>query len=302
MFRRLLEQVSTIYDVEIHAFCLMGNHYHLLLRTPRAGLARAMRHLDGVYTQRFNRDTGTDGPLFRGRYRSVLVGDDSHLCCVSRYIHLNPLEAGLVARVEDYRNSSYRAYLGFDATPPWLSTVEILSRFEPANPRLDYRDFVESGVDSETREFYADTRTRPVLGSKEFREAMEARLRGTPAASDHERPGFRRVTERPTLETISNAVCRAFAVPPYDLRRDSRGNSRVSSARGALVLLGREIAGQPLRAIASWAGYRSYAGASKAMERLRVKMLRGPAIRELVDGARRELAMQDWEAESKDKT
>ncbi len=302
MFFRLLGEMSAIYDVEIHAFCLMGNHYHLLLRTPKAGLGRAMRHLDGVYTQRFNRSAGTDGPLFRGRYRSVLVSEDSHLCCVSRYIHLNPAEARIVAKAQDYRNSSYRAYLGLETPFPWLSTLETLRRFEPGDSRLNYREFVESGLDSETREFYADARPRPVLGDEGFRRAMEARLRKTSAALDPERPGTRRVTERPSLEAIEKAICRKFNVAPYDLRGGSRRNSLVASARGAMVLLGREIAGQPLRTIANRAGYRSYAGASSAMTRLRAEMLQNQRIREIVDATRREFASPTWEPKCKDKT
>jgi putative transposase len=94
-FLRLLAEVTELFAVEIHAYCMMGNHYHLLTRTPRANLGRAMRHLNGVYTQRFNLTCGTDGPLFRGRYRSVLVAADTHLLQVSRYIHRNPGVPGL---------------------------------------------------------------------------------------------------------------------------------------------------------------------------------------------------------------
>ena len=147
MFLQLIGEVSSIYGIEAHAYCLMGNHYHLLVCTPTAGLGRAMRHLDGVYTQRFNRSVGTDGPLFRGRYKSVLISEDSHLCCVSRYIHLNPVEAKIVVRPEEYHACSYRAFLGFDSTPSWLHTVETLKRFEPGNARQSYRRFIESGID-----------------------------------------------------------------------------------------------------------------------------------------------------------
>ncbi len=302
MFLQLLEETSEIYDIDIHAFCLMGNHYHLLLRTPRAGLARAMRHLDGVYTQRFNRSTGTDGPLFRGRYRSILVSEDSHLCCVSRYIHLNPSEANVAARPEDYRYSSYRAYLGLDATPSWLSIDETLGYFEPGDSRNNYRNFVESGVDSETRAFYADPWPRPVLGDETFRNAVDARLRGTSAASDPERPGTARVTERASLEAIEKAVCGSFKLSPYDLRTGSRRILNVAFARGAMVLLGREVAGQSLGTVASWAGYRSYAGASKAMARLRAEMVQDSAVRELVDAARRALMLRNREPKCPDKT
>ena len=289
MFLRLLGDVSSIYGIEIHAYCLMGNHYHLLLRTPTAGLGRAMRHLDGVYTQRFNRVVETDGPLFRGRYRSVLVEEDSHLCCVSRYIHLNPVEGELVSRPERYGASSYRAYVGLDDIPWWLHTVETLRRYEPGDASQNYRRFVESGIDDETRKFYSKGRLRPVLGSAAFQERMARHVLAAGIGSDPERPDSQTLTDRPALEAIAAAVCRAFEVSLADLRPASQRRKGSSAARGAMVHLGREVGGQSLEAIAKWIGYRSYAGASKAMSRLRPMVSRVPDVRDRVEAARREL-------------
>lgn len=290
-FLDLLGEISAIYGMEVHAYCLMGNHYHLLLRTPLAGLARAMRHLDGVYTQRFNRSARTDGPLFRGRYRSVLVGEDSHLCCVSRYIHLNPLEARLVSQPQAYSASSYRAYLGLRGAPAWLHTAEILSRFQPGDARDNYRRFVMTGVDECTRAFYAGTRRRPILGSEEFRKRIEQQVRATASYADPERPDYRLLSERPTLEEIAVAVCRAFEASRTQLRLSSRRNCGFSAVRGAFVLLGREVGGRPLAEISSWVGYRSYAAASKAMIRLRDRIGREPETRDRVESARSALRM-----------
>ena len=289
MFLRLLGEVSNIYGIEVHAFCLMGNHYHLLLRTPAAGLGRAMRHLDGVYTQRFNRAVQTDGPLFRGRYRSVLVHEESHLCCVSRYIHLNPVEGKLVSRPEEFGASSYRAYVGLDDVPWWLHAVETLRRFEPGDASRNYRRFVESGIDDETRTFYSERRRRPVLGSAAFRERMEKHVMAAGFGSDPERPDSQRLTERPALEAIAAAVCRAFEVSRADLRPASQRRKGSSAARGAVVHLGRDVGGQSLEAIANWMGYRSYAGASKAMSRLRAIVIRVRDVGDRVEAARREL-------------
>jgi putative transposase len=95
----------------------MDNHYHLLLSTPEGNLNRVMRHINGVYTQRYNRLEKTDGPLFRGRYKAILVDADAYLLCVSRYIHLNPVAAGIVKKAHQYRWSSYCAYIG-KVVPP----------------------------------------------------------------------------------------------------------------------------------------------------------------------------------------
>jgi len=287
IFLRLLGDASTIYGIEVHGYCLLANHYHLLVRTPNSGLARAMRHLDGVYTQKFNRHVRTDGPLFRGRYRSVLVADDSHLCCVSRYIHLNPVEAKLVDEPAQYSASSYRAYLAPEIAPGWLFTREILKRFVPGDARENYRRFVEAGIDAETREFYAAPQRAPILGSHEFRQRIGRQVRATAGAADPERPGFALLAERPALETIATAVCLAFDVAPEDLRLARTRRDGCGAARGALVLLGREVGGQPLRAIAAWLGCESYTSASKAMGRLRAACIRQPHLGDRVEAARR---------------
>jgi len=87
-----LSEASERFDLVVHGYCLMGNHYHLLLQTPHANLGRVMRHINGVYTQRYNRLKKTDGPLFRGRYKAILIEEDAYLLRLSRYIHRNPIE------------------------------------------------------------------------------------------------------------------------------------------------------------------------------------------------------------------
>ena len=103
-YLKCLSEAHKRFGIEIHAFCLMGNHYHLLIKTPRANLGRAMRHIDGVYTQRYNRLKKTDGSLFRGRYKSIVIDASSYLLQVSRYIHRNPVELKkpLVKKIENY--------------------------------------------------------------------------------------------------------------------------------------------------------------------------------------------------------
>ena len=113
-FLDCMAQARERFAAEIHAYCLMGNHYHLLIKTPLANLSRVMRHINGVYTQRYNRLKHTDGPLFRGRYKAIVVDADAYLLQVTRYIHRNPIEtkSPLVKSLEHYPWSSYLAYLG----------------------------------------------------------------------------------------------------------------------------------------------------------------------------------------------
>ncbi len=120
-FLHTLAEAHRRFDALIHAYCLVGNHYHLLIQTPRANLGRIMRHINGLYTQRYNRLLATDGPLFRGRYKAILVDEDAYLLQLSRYIHRNPIDMKKprVTRLEDYPWSSYPAYI----KPAILSTL-----------------------------------------------------------------------------------------------------------------------------------------------------------------------------------
>ena len=105
-YQAFLDTVAEAHQrwaIEVFAYSLMRNHYHLCLRTPKGNLSRVMRHIDGIYTQRFNRRHGRDGTLFRGRYKAILVDADEYLLAVVRYIHLNAVEAGIVKLPEDYR-------------------------------------------------------------------------------------------------------------------------------------------------------------------------------------------------------
>ena len=95
-FLSLLEVTCERFNAEWHAYCLMTNHYHLMLRTPQGNLQRIMRHINGVYTQYYNRESRRDGPLFRGRYKAILVDAEAYWTHLSRYIHRNPVDASVV--------------------------------------------------------------------------------------------------------------------------------------------------------------------------------------------------------------
>ncbi len=120
--------MSERFEIDVFAYVLMGNHYHILLRTRRANLKKAMHWFGTTYTQRFNRRHSRSGHLFQGRYKSIIVQNDAYLLQLSYYIHRNPLRAGIVKRLTDYRWSSYKVYAYGHKTPKWLSTELILSQ------------------------------------------------------------------------------------------------------------------------------------------------------------------------------
>ena len=113
----------------IHAYCLMKNHYHLLLETPSGNLSQVMQHINGAYTNYFNAKRKRAGHLFQGRYKSILIEADSYALELSRYIHLNPARVGASVVPDDYRWSSYKDYIGLRETPKWLNTAFILEQF-----------------------------------------------------------------------------------------------------------------------------------------------------------------------------
>lgn len=127
-FLDILGLVADRYGWQILAYCLMTNHYHLLVQTPNANLARGMQHLNSVYAQSFNRRHGRDGHLFQGRYGSILVQADEHVVSAVRYILRNPLRAGLCERVDEWPWSSHQATMGTRA-PGFLAADSLLSYF-----------------------------------------------------------------------------------------------------------------------------------------------------------------------------
>jgi REP element-mobilizing transposase RayT len=131
--------------IQVHGYCVLPNHYHLLLFTPEAGLSAAMQRLSSRFTQAVNRCRDRDGPLFKGRFRSVAIEDDAHLAKVSQYIHLNPVEARLATSAEGWRWSSAAAYLGLAERPPWLHVGTVLEMFGPINPEAAYAQYLREG-------------------------------------------------------------------------------------------------------------------------------------------------------------
>ncbi len=130
LFLRLLSHVVAQRRWGCHAFCLMPNHYHLLVETPEPDLSLGMYRLNALYAQRFNRRHDVDGHVFQGRFNASLVEDDSHLLEVTRYIVLNPVRAGLCQRPGDWQWSSYSESVGDRPAPPFLSLEGLLAQFD----------------------------------------------------------------------------------------------------------------------------------------------------------------------------
>ncbi len=174
-FLRVLGDVVRDFNWRVHAYCLMGNHYHLVVETPDGNLSKGMRQLNGVYTQISNRRYRRSGHLFQGRYKAVLVDRDSYLLELSRYVVLNPVRAGMVRDAGDWLWSSYLAMVGAEASPEWLATDGLLAQF--ATRRADairrYARFVAAGVGTEP--IWQHLNRQMYLGDDQFVARMQKR-------------------------------------------------------------------------------------------------------------------------------
>ncbi len=163
-----MEQVCERFDFVIHAFCQMGNHYHLLVETPEGNLGAGMRQLNSVYAQYFNRRHRFDGHVLQGRYKAILVDQDQYLLELSRYIVLNPLRAGMVKTLDDWEWSSHPSMMGRWDAPTWLESAALLARFgdPPARARVHYEQFVLAGVGKDSP--LVQVRHQCLLGDEAF--------------------------------------------------------------------------------------------------------------------------------------
>nr|WP_306671562.1 transposase [Endozoicomonas sp. ONNA2] len=148
LFLNTLAEVCERFNWVIHSFCLMTNHYHLVVETPDANLSKGMRQLNGVYTVRFNRKRGRVGHLFQGRYKAILVDKDAYLMELSRYVVLNPVRAKMVKSPDEWPWSSYCYATGLFDSPTWLATDATLRYFggNRDDAIFKFAQFVAEGV------------------------------------------------------------------------------------------------------------------------------------------------------------
>ncbi len=198
-FLEILGDVVSRYGWICHAYCLMNNHYHLLIETPQAHLSRGMQLLNGVYTQWFNRRHKRVGHLFQGRFKSILVEKDNYLLELARYIVLNPVRAKMVESVCDWPWSSYPATAGEQEAPAFLSVEQILMQFDPDCRRATsaYRRFVREGLGVDV---WDELQAGLFFGSDRFVERLRPLLNDK--SLDPEYRKRERFAARPSLQEL----------------------------------------------------------------------------------------------------
>ncbi|MDR3492859.1 MAG: transposase [Gammaproteobacteria bacterium] len=233
IFLKLLKEISLLFQIEIHSYCLMDNHYHLLLQTLHPNLGKAMRHLSGIYTLRYNRSLNRDGPLFRGRYKAILIEANTYILKVSRYIHLNPTEAKVVEHPANFKWSSYNNYVD-EKKSNWIHTTFILDFFGHAK---NYAEFVSEGIDSETKNFYDKPQLSSVLGTSKFiNKKIESLHDDYQFATQAD---VNRLKKLIKIEEIANHVSRYFDISVSQLKTARQKNN---FPRLLAMYLAREMA------------------------------------------------------------
>ena len=242
-FLDLLSSVVVQELFQLHAYCLLGNHYHLLLETPVGRLSCGMHRLNGRYAQRFNWRHGRSGHLFEGRFKAILVERELHLLELHRYIVLNPVRAGIVNRPEDWKWSSYRATSGLTGAPPWLQVAWTLRQFggTPVEARLTFARFVDLGITASPE--IGPLRNQLFMGSEGFLVRMRQLLQNQAAAA--EVPIAQRTPKAPSILDVQEAVSRWWNIPVSHLRHWHAGPAKLAG-----IYLARKLTHSPARVIA----------------------------------------------------
>lgn len=276
-FLKIIADTSIKFQIVVYAYVLMDNHFHLLLETPQGNLSQVMQKINVSYTNGFNARYKRSGHLFQGRYQAIIVDKDSYLMELSRYIHLNPIRAGIVEKVEDYPWSSYADYLDPKKAVKWLETKWVLEQFSKTllNACKMYKQFVDEGVNrsSPFKEAYLGV----VLGSAPFVERMKSKLDGM--ASDKEIPTLRRCQAELTLARIDQVVSDFYEIT-LDLlhRRSKEGNWYQQVA----VYFAKSLTHLKNSEIGDHYGGRHYSTVTKIMVRMSEKIKENQKIRQEV--------------------
>lgn len=264
-FLQSIEEAHKRFGLGVHAYCLMSNHYHLLIKTPRGNLSRIMRHIDGLYTQRHNRLKKTDGSLFRGRYKAIVIDAASYLLQVSRYIHRNPIETKipLVEQLEDYPWSSYSIYINLGMAPAWLNRDSVYAELTGTRRYQTYRNFVAQGNDHQTRRFYELKQTPAILGEQAFKERLKEKVVIKDKEITH--TGLRQPVSQ---ERVIQSVASYFQIQDNKITRTSRGRGLKNIPRWIAMKLCQETASAKLTDIATVFNVSHYSTVSQTIGRL----------------------------------
>jgi REP element-mobilizing transposase RayT len=279
-FIEYLEKAVERFLLNVHSFCLMNNHFHILIETQLPNLSRTLQWLTVSYAGYFNRKYHRIGHLFHGRFKSILVDADEYLKQLSRYIHLNPVRAGLVNQPDDYQWSSYPIYVGKVIAPDWVETEWLLSQFGRTRKRAikNYKDFVEE-VDAKSLKNPAEDIVGGfILGSPGFVDWVKDNFLSK-RSENKEIPQLRRLKPLVSKETVVINVCREFGC---DKELILRKGLKKNLARDISIYLVRELTAESGRSLGEYFGNISSAAITNRVSNLSRKSEKDRQLRDRI--------------------
>lgn len=265
-FLSTLKETVEMLGIECHAYCLLPKEFHLIIHTPKANLSNAMRHLNSVYTQRFNLKHKQTGSRLKGRFKSVLFEAQHYLSPISQYIHMLPLKYRSCKHPLEYPYSSYKAYLDPKERPTWLKTQSLLKLF-PAPHDTHYQAYVENAPIPDLNNFYKKKKLNPYLGTSKF--LQHARQVGK---EEH-------VIEKPSMETLIKSTASIFREAEEDILKSKRGRGQESMGRTVAMYLCRYVGQYPIKDIAKTFNVSHESTISVRLARFKPKIEQDPSLK-----------------------
>lgn len=291
-FLALLRDACQRYGAVVHAFCLMTNHLHITLEDRRGELSRTLHLLNSVYAKRFNHRHGRTGHLFERRFWSSLIETDVHLVTVVEYVHRNPLEAGMVAELSEYRWSSYPCYLGARSSPSFLETGLVLGLYRGDRDELA-RSTLRADRDHIVEKMLGAVNPPPVIGSTSFARSALGQIDvvvGTESS-------FRKVVpDGPTmpLDDLVKIASACFQIPPSRLQVSVPGQP--NPHRSVTLFVAQRVLGHTLRSIAEYFGGMSVSAVSVSNRRFESRLAVDGECQRLLAELRAAIAVADLRA------
>lgn len=286
-FLEYLEKAAERFSIIIHTYCLMSNHYHLLVETPEANLSLAMQWINVSYATYFNRKRGRYGHLFQGRFKAILIDADEYLKHLSRYIHLNPVRAKMVSLPAEYQWSSYGAFIGENKALRFLETSWLMSNFgrTKKEAKRNYQDFVEK-VDVKALENPSKQVTGGfLLGDADFVNWVKETFLSE-RNDEKEIPQLKKLKPKVSLEKVVQAVTQEFNCSPERIIAKGRKKNK---AREVALYIARDMSGMSCRDLGDYFGGVSGALITIMHKRIAAESKRNRRLKRRIDKIRNQI-------------
>ena len=279
LFINVLKEACGLFNVYISAYCLMSNHYHIVVHTPEGNLSRFMRHVNGVYTQRYNIKHKRDGTLFRGRYKAILIQAEEYLTHIVKYVHQNPLNAKMINDLNNYKWSSHPFYLKGKSDGEWLDINNLLACFSSRKKKaiIMYKEFMDIDLDGEIIKFYSKKTQSSIFGNNVFVEMIKEKFVKSDKMSTLEIKEKRVILGEGKVKIINKTICNEFKIKESLLYQSKRGV--VNVPRLFAISLSRELSGLSFSEIARKYKIKSYKTIASSNFRLKERMKKNRRIK-----------------------